>query len=95
MKSHKSRNKLTSIIYALSLGCIIFLLTASNLQVQTISMSAYTANADIEVKGHGCEIYSNVDTCFHAKDIDPVLEKWQDRIKDFGYVTGEMKKQIN
>ena len=30
---HKSRNKLTSIIYALTLGCIIFLLVAANLQI--------------------------------------------------------------
>ena len=33
MGAHKRRNKLTSIIYALSLGCVIFLLTSANLQV--------------------------------------------------------------
>lgn len=31
LKAHKGRNKLTSIIYALTLGCIIFLLVAVNL----------------------------------------------------------------
>ena len=30
---HKTRNKLTSIIYALTLGCIIFLLVSANLQI--------------------------------------------------------------
>ena len=31
MQAHKKRNKFTSIIFALSLGCIIFILTAANL----------------------------------------------------------------
>jgi len=31
LKTHKSRNKLTSIIFALSLGCIIFLFMAAQL----------------------------------------------------------------
>ena len=35
--AHKSKNKLTAIIYALSLGCIIFLLTSANLQINLIS----------------------------------------------------------
>ena len=34
---HRARNKLTSIVYALTLGCIIFLLVAVELQVQTLS----------------------------------------------------------
>ena len=34
--AHKSRNKLTSIIYALSLGSIIFLLASSVVQVEMI-----------------------------------------------------------
>lgn len=33
LSSHKARNFLTSIIYALTLGCIIFLLVTANLQV--------------------------------------------------------------
>jgi len=31
MVSHKKKNQLTAIIYALTLGCIIFLLTSANL----------------------------------------------------------------
>ena len=36
MISHRQKNKLTAIIYALSLGSIIFLLTAANLQINLI-----------------------------------------------------------
>ena len=32
--AHKQRNLLTSIIYALTLGCIIFLVVSANLQLQ-------------------------------------------------------------
>ena len=35
--AHKRTNKLTSIIYALTLGCIIFLIEAANLQILEIS----------------------------------------------------------
>ena len=35
--AHKKKNKLTAIIYALSLGCIIFLLTSANLQISFIT----------------------------------------------------------
>lgn len=37
MVSHKKKNQLTAIIYALTLGCIIFLLTSANLQIETIN----------------------------------------------------------
>ena len=35
--AHKQRNYLTSIIYALTLGCVIFLLVSASLQIQSIS----------------------------------------------------------
>ena len=36
LASHKPRNFLTSIIYSLTLGCIIFLLVTASLQIQSI-----------------------------------------------------------
>ena len=33
LTAHKARNKLTSIVYALTLGCVIFLMVAVQLQV--------------------------------------------------------------
>lgn len=34
--AHRSRNRLTSNIYALTLGCIIFLIVSANLQIESI-----------------------------------------------------------
>ena len=36
MIAHRKKNRLTAIIYALSLGCIIFILTSANLEVNLI-----------------------------------------------------------
>ena len=37
LTAHKMKNRLTAIIYALSLGCIIFLLTSVNMQMHFIT----------------------------------------------------------
>ena len=49
MVSHRRKNKLTAIIYALTLGCIIFLLTSANLQIETINQVDTIEGADIEI----------------------------------------------
>ena len=35
--AHQSRNRLTANIYALTLGCIIFLIVSANLQIDSVS----------------------------------------------------------
>ena len=49
--AHKRKNRLTAIIYALSLGCIIFLLTSANLQINLIVSTTSLAGSDIAVLG--------------------------------------------
>ena len=47
--AHKHTNKLTSIIYALTLGCIIFLCVALNLILKATQVSNSWSGADIFV----------------------------------------------
>lgn len=47
--AHKHTNKLTSIIYALTLGCVIFLCVALNLVIKTVSSGSIVEGADIVV----------------------------------------------
>ena len=48
LASHKPRNYLTTIIYALTLGCIIFLMVTASLQIQSISaMTSEASGSDI------------------------------------------------
>ena len=49
--AHKKKNQLTAIIYALTLGCIIFLLTSATLQIETINAFDTIDGADIVVSG--------------------------------------------
>ena len=51
--AHKKTNQLTSIIYALTLGCIIFLIEAANLQILEISQLQSTPGIDIEAFSTG------------------------------------------
>lgn len=48
--AHKHTNKLTSIIYALTLGCVIFLCVALNLVIKTVVSGDIIQGADIVVK---------------------------------------------
>jgi hypothetical protein len=78
LSSHKHRNYLTSLIYSLSLGVIIFLLVSASLQIQTI------ATLDVIT---GPDIYCNEDMLIIANKTDPVLLKYKDYIKDFAYMS--------
>ena len=47
--AHRGRNRLTSNIYALTLGCIIFLIVSANLQVESIEQLTSMGDADIVI----------------------------------------------
>ena len=85
LSSHKQRNYLTSLIYSLSLGVIIFLLVSASLQIQTIT----TLNSIT-----GPDIYCNEDMKIFANETDPVLRKYKDYIKDFGYMSNDANEYI-
>ena len=48
--SHRKKNKLTSVIFALSLGSTIFLLTSASLQLSNLDDFINIADADINVQ---------------------------------------------
>jgi len=79
LASHKQRNFMTSIIYSLSLGIIIFLLVSANLQIQAISAKTTIQDADVYLKD------------VRANQTDWILLQYQDSIKDFAYVSKRLK----
>ena len=79
--AHKQTNKLTSIIYALTLGCIIFLCVSLNLLLKSINnLSVSMPGSDIFVE----EYYRNY---LNATSVDPILQEYQSDIKTFGWLT--------
>ena len=70
--AHKRRNSLTAIIYALTLGCIVFLLVSANLQIQSISNLTGVA---------GVDMYLHYNTGgFTTELVDAVLREHSDSI---------------
>ena len=51
--AHRRRNLLTSIIYALTLGCIIFLIVSANLQLKQITSAETIGEADLILSAVG------------------------------------------
>lgn len=91
--AHKKRNSLTSLIYALTLGCIIFLLVTASLQIQSISSMDRIPGVDIYI------FISNGDNAItdavDAKVTDPILMEFKDSIQDFAYITADVNYYQN
>ena len=49
LMAHKHTNKLTSIIYALTLGCVIFLCVSLNLILKTVTSSSNYKDSDVTI----------------------------------------------
>ncbi len=73
LMAHRRNNQLTSIIYALTLGTIIFLIVAARLELQIISAASLVPGVDVQVGGDGVYYdYLNGTLC------DPVLVQYAD-----------------
>ena len=83
--SHKQTNKLTSIIYALTLGCVIFLSVSLNLLIKSGAAISGTTECDITVTT-GMNTYPMMNTT----EVDAILQAYQDKIEDFAFVTGDI-----
>ena len=81
--AHKQTNKLTSIIYALTLGCVIFLCVSLNLVIRATSGTTGPLA--------GSDIWITSDAALNATDIDPILKSFADDIQEFGYVTDSLR----
>ena len=79
--AHKQTNKLTSIIYALTLGCVIFLCVSLNLVLNTVNSS------QLDMPGTDIYVTSIEYADLNATAVDPILTKYADDIKQFGWVT--------
>ena len=82
LMAHKHTNKLTSMIYALTLGCVIFLCVSLNLVLLTVTSSSGYPGSDITLK----------DGYFHPAAFTSILQEYGSTIKSFAYVTVTMNE---
>lgn len=75
LMAHKQTNKLTSIIYALTLGCVIFLCVSLNLLLKSVQSYGVMPDSDITVY---VDKYTgeSADLTLLASMIDPTLEQY-------------------
>ena len=76
--AHRRRNKLTQIIFSLTLGTIIFLLVSATLQIKIIGSKSYTSHGDLTIKGFPNYDWVPERDLLFANKTDPVLERFKD-----------------
>ena len=90
--AHKRKNQLTAIIYALTLGSIIFLLTCANLQIQTITQTSTIDGADIILEStFAGPIYTFTPGEINSKMVDPVLKEYSGSIKSSAFISERLE----
>ena len=85
--AHKQHNFLTSIIYSLTIACVIFLLVTANLQIQSITSKNLIQSPET------ADLYSEGDQ-IEPGETDKVIQKYSSSIQGFYYMTDELSEQI-
>lgn len=82
LSAHRESNRLTSTIYALTLGCIIFILVAASLQISIFTSDDKYGQIDLQ-------IYDDRDDSGYLmlNNTDPVLRNYSQYIEEFSYMT--------
>ncbi len=86
---------MTSLIYSLTLGTIIFLLVSATLQLKIVAMMSTLAEGDLILSGGRIKPETIYDEYLFSSDSDPVLITYKDKIRDFGYTTDEVSLSQN
>ena len=90
--AHKNTNKLTSVIYALTLGCVIFLCVALNLVLKSTESFTGSDNSYATLKEADIALFSLTAHGFYmTTPVDNVLRKYSPDIKDFGLITKNLQ----
>ncbi len=89
LTAHKLRNKMTSIIFSLAIGFIVFLIVSYNLQIKSSSL------LNLKKKGTYLVLSTNTDNAISPSIFDPILRKHQDKIAAHSYVTFQLGRIKN
>jgi len=77
--AHRESNRLTSLIYSLTLGSIIFVLMAAKFEIGLINDPTEHGLIDLKAYVSYGEVY--------ASQIDPVIKKYEDYFENWGYIS--------
>lgn len=88
LTAHKMRNKMTSIIFSLSLGFIVFLIVSYNLQISSATL------INLKKQGSYIVISSKVTSVgiINPFIMESVISRHLDKIQSFAYVTAQLSR---
>jgi hypothetical protein len=81
LNAHRSRNKMTSIIYSISLGFIIFLIVSLNLEMKTIELMS------LQYEGSYLVLKTDNQDVLKAAQFDKIIMENRDVIEEYSYIT--------
>mmetsp|Transcript_18017 Transcript_18017/g.30686 ORF Transcript_18017/g.30686 Transcript_18017/m.30686 type:complete len:557 (+) Transcript_18017:920-2590(+) len=85
LTAHKLRNKMTSIIYSLALGFIIFLIVSYNLQIKTTQLQS------LQAEGSYLLLSTANQNLIKPDELEKVVMKNMDIIESFSFVTPDLR----
>ena len=84
---HRENNRMTAIIYSLTLGTIIFIIVMANIQIAVATSSGGASAINFEVLSYLTHS-SDIETRnFTPETLEPIFEKNADIINEWAYVT--------
>jgi hypothetical protein len=84
LDAHRSRNKMTALIYSISLGFIIFLVVSSSLVLTSTQKEA------LQESGAYLQFSANFENMISPQAFDGILKEHADIIEDFGFITPKL-----
>lgn len=86
LTAHKLRNKMTSIIFSLALGFIVFLIVSYNLQIKSSTL------LNLKQKGTYLALSASTAGIIDPGVFDSILRRHMDKIDSFAYVSGQLAR---
>ena len=90
LTAHKLRNRLTSIIYSITIGFVILCIVSYQLEVKSarlLTQKEKGADFQVDAGNEGGVIY--------PLDVEPILAEYEDKIAAFGFITHPIKNLTN
>jgi hypothetical protein len=81
LTAHKLRNKMTSIIFSLAIGFIVFLIVSYNLQIKSSSL------LNLKKRGTYLVLTSNTENAISPYVFDSIIRKHSDKVESHSYIT--------
>ena len=87
LTAHRLRNRMTSIIFSLAIGFIVFLIVSYNLQIKSSSL------INLKREGSYMVLSTSLEGVLSPVIFDPILRRNQDKVESFSYVTFQLARK--